>query len=79
MIVPDWDDGEKETLGIRMVGSDNVVRRRLTARERERVLAVLEAGAMIREKMLARGGGVPFPPSSELIEEARNERTEYLP
>jgi excisionase family DNA binding protein len=79
MIVPDWNDGEKETLGMRVVSSDNEVRRRLTARERERVLEALEAGVMIREKLLARRGGVPFPPSSELIEEARNERTEQLP
>ena len=51
----------------------------LTREERRQGLAALEAAKQARAELLARRGGVPFSPSWELLNEARDERTEQLP
>jgi excisionase family DNA binding protein len=64
--------------GMHYVGSDEELRRPLTEEERDHALAALEAGNRVREELLRQRGGVPFSPSWELINEARDERTEQL-
>ena len=51
----------------------------LTPEERERALAAVESMKQLQEEWLVRRGGVPFSPSWELLNEARDERTEQLP
>ncbi|HEY7030502.1 MAG TPA: helix-turn-helix domain-containing protein [Thermomicrobiales bacterium] len=65
-------------LGMHYAESDDELRLPLTEEERDRALAALEAGNRIREDLLRQRGGVPFSPSWELINEARDERTEQL-
>ena len=52
--------------------------RPLTDEERDRALAALEALARLRAQMLEERGGVLFPPSEDLIREAREERSRQL-
>lgn len=51
----------------------------LTPEEQRQGFAALEAARQLRTELLERRGGVPFSPSWELLNEARDERTEQLP
>ena len=51
----------------------------LTPEQRRQGLAAVERAKQLQAEMLERRGGVPFSPSSwELLNEARDERTEQL-
>jgi excisionase family DNA binding protein len=63
----------------RIMTEDEVIKgRRLTPEEIERGLATLERVEQINREMLARRGGKPFPPSWEILNEMRDERTRQL-
>ena len=51
----------------------------LTPEERQRIREFLESTERWHAEQLERRGGVPFSPSWELLNEARDERTEQLP
>jgi excisionase family DNA binding protein len=68
----------KPRVGMRYVTSDEDLRP-LTDEERDDALAALAAGNKLREELLRKRGGELFSPSWELINEARDERTEQLP
>ena len=52
--------------------------RRLTPEEKQRGLEALDRMIALSDKILAERGGVPFSPSWELINEARDERSRQL-
>jgi excisionase family DNA binding protein len=50
----------------------------LTPEQRERGLRAMAEARALREEMLRKRGGVPFPESWELLNELRDERSEQL-
>ena len=53
-------------------------KRRLTPEQRQRGLAALERMTALSDEIMAERGGQPFSPSSELLNEARDERSRQL-
>jgi excisionase family DNA binding protein len=51
---------------------------RMTPEEQEAMRIALEKSRDLREQLLAERGGVPFPDSTELIREMREERSRQL-
>jgi excisionase family DNA binding protein len=70
---------KKPPVGIRYVESDEELQRKLTDDEIKEALAAVAAARELREELLRKRGGVPFPSSWQLIREMRDERTEQLP
>ncbi len=62
-----------------MVPDDRPDVRRLTPEEQRRALAALERAERTQAKILADRDGEPVPPSWELVNDARDERTRHLP
>ncbi|MGH2617424.1 MAG: helix-turn-helix domain-containing protein [Thermomicrobiales bacterium] len=61
-----------------MTGDEQTAIRRLTPEEIQRGLEALERARVLREEITARRGGKPFPPSWEILNELRDERTRQL-
>ena len=61
-----------------MEQTERIVIRPLTPAERERGLRAIEELEGLSREMLKRRGGEPFPPSWELLDQARDERTREL-
>lgn len=59
-------------------GDERPSERRLTPEEQQRALAALERADRHSREILERRGGVPFPPSWEIIAEMRDERDRQL-
>ena len=57
---------------------DRFVRRRLTPEEQERGLAAFERAQRLSRQILERRGGQPFPPSWQVLDELRDERSRQL-
>jgi excisionase family DNA binding protein len=64
--------------GVSMEQSERILIPKLTPEEQRRALEAMEAASRLRAAMLAKRGGKPFPPSWELLNEARDERTRQL-
>jgi excisionase family DNA binding protein len=79
VVKPAEGTAARPRLGMHYVDSDDELRRPLSDAEREHGLAALEQGNRMREELLRKRGGEPFSPSWEIINEARDERTEQLP
>ncbi len=69
---------EQEKGGVMRQGEREQLSRPLTEEEKQRALAALEAAKHFKARLLARRGGIPFSDSTELIHQAREERTEQL-
>jgi len=61
-----------------VAGQEQVKPRRLPPEEQQRGLAALERMKALSDEIMAERGGVPFSPSWELLNEARDERSRQL-
>ncbi len=65
-------------VGMRIVEQDPRTLEPLSAEERRKALAAMDAADALRTEQLARRGGKPFSPSDEILNELRDQRTRDL-
>jgi len=64
--------------GERMVQKERLRLGPLTARERKQMLAAIEGARRLQAELLSSRSGKPFTPSSDILEELREQRTRDL-